>query len=157
MTENIETHEVTIENVDDEIEIQEMNSQPDPTPSKCNKIVLRKGEKIKIILDQEWNEATVISRSGKATGRYCNSYNLRLANGTIKEMDLSNKQFEKVDDINVTDQVWMHEEIFANLLPKEKRDSEACMTAKIDELKKLQEFNTYEIVDDVGQDYITTT
>ena len=51
----------------------------------------------------------------------------------------------------------VQEDILAVMVPREQRDSPECMTAKLEELAKLQAFDTYTIVDDEGQDRITTT
>ena len=48
------------------------------------------------------------------------------------------------------------EEILAVMVPREQRNSEDCLKAKLEELEKLKEFNTYEIVEDQGQPRITT-
>ena len=50
-----------------------------------------------------------------------------------------------------------NEDILAVMVPKDQRDSPECMVAKIEELNKLAAFDTYTIVDDEGQDRITTT
>ena len=52
---------------------------------------------------------------------------------------------------------WLHEEILAVMLPKEKRNTPECDAAKELELQKLKDFDTYNVVDDVGQPFITTT
>ena len=49
------------------------------------------------------------------------------------------------------------EEVLAVLIPRELRDSPACLAAKLVELDKLKAFDTYDIVEDNGQDRITTT
>ena len=49
------------------------------------------------------------------------------------------------------------EDVLAVMVPKEQRNSPECMIAKQDELTKLLAFDTYKVVDDKGQDFITTT
>ncbi len=49
------------------------------------------------------------------------------------------------------------EDILAVMVPKEDRNSPACDAAKLLELEKLKMFDTYDIVDDEGQERITTT
>ena len=43
------------------------------------------------------------------------------------------------------------------LVPRNKHGDEECVKAKNVELQKLQDFCTYEEVDDVGQNRISTT
>ena len=49
------------------------------------------------------------------------------------------------------------EEIMAVMVPKEQRNSPECVLAKMEELAKLKTFDTYTIVEDEGQESITTT
>ena len=49
------------------------------------------------------------------------------------------------------------EDILAVMVPKEQRNSNECMIAKMEELAKLKAFDTYTEVEDKGQDHITTT
>ncbi len=51
----------------------------------------------------------------------------------------------------------VQEDVLAVMVPREQRDSPECMAAKLEELAKLQAFDTYNVVDDEGQDRITTT
>ena len=51
----------------------------------------------------------------------------------------------------------IEEEVLAVMLPKDQRDSPAAMAAKMVELEKLKAFDTYTIIDDNGQEKITTT
>ena len=52
---------------------------------------------------------------------------------------------------------WAHEEVMAVMLPKERRNTPECLAAKETELAKLKNFDTYKVVADKGQEYITTT
>ena len=52
---------------------------------------------------------------------------------------------------------WAHEEVMAVMLPKERRDTPECLKAKEAELAKLKSFETYKVVEDKGQEYISTT
>ena len=63
-------------------------------------------------------------------------------------------RFESEDDSIA---LLVSEEILAVMVPKEQRDSPECMAAKLEELNKLAAFDTYTIVDDEGQERITTT
>ena len=48
-------------------------------------------------------------------------------------------------------------DVLAVMVPKEQRNSPECMEAKLEELNKLIAFDTYQIVNDEGQERITTT
>ena len=52
---------------------------------------------------------------------------------------------------------WAHEEVMAVMLPKERRNTPECLAAKEAELDKLKSFETYKVVEDKGQEYISTT
>ena len=49
------------------------------------------------------------------------------------------------------------DEVCVVLIPKEKHEDEKCVAAKLVELNKLKEFDTYEEVPDEGQFRISTT
>ena len=51
----------------------------------------------------------------------------------------------------------VEEDILAVMVPKEQRNSQECIAAKMEELAKLEAFETYTVVDDEGQNHITTT
>ena len=82
---------------------------------------------------------------------------MKLDNGKI--IKVKAKECRKIRLEN-EEEVFAHiveEEVMAVMLPKEQRDSPAAMAAKMVELEKLKAFDTYSIVDDKGQDKITTT
>ena len=62
---------------------------------------------------------------------------------------------EKEEESTAT--LLLTEEVLAVMLPTERRNSPEALVAKMEELGKLQAFNTYTIVEDEGQDRITTT
>ncbi len=83
------------------------------------------------------------------------TYDIKLDNRKV----ISVKPNESLVQLN-EEQVlatWAQEEVLAVILPKERRDSPECMEAKQLELQKLIDFETYEEVEDEGQDRITTT
>ena len=130
-------------------------------PPKKNKKVAAKPlfhppERIEMKIDGKWEPATVLTRGSKAAGKYPTWYNFQLDNGQIFNDDANNWEYRKIsseEDVRN----WMHEEVLAVLVPREKRDSAECLEAKEKELDKLKEFGTYEIVDDEGQGHVTTT
>ena len=72
----------------------------------------------------------------------------------LKNSDNKKIWFETEEE---TTNLLITEEIMAVMLPKERKDSPEAMAAKMEELGKLQAFNTYKVVKDKGQDRITTT
>ena len=87
------------------------------------------------------------------------------ANWVTIQLDNGSKPFDThTDDSNIrkmlTEDVmftWAHEEVMAVMLPKERRNTPECLAAKEAELQKLKNFDTYKVVEDKGQEYITTT
>ena len=118
---------------------------------KQGKICLRKDEKIRF-KDQDncWIDAIVTGRGGKATGKHADWYNIaRVDNSEEQCVNLGQTQFEIVDDVL--------EEIHVVNVPRDKKNSEECLKAKLQELEKLKEFEVYDIVDNIGQETISTT
>ncbi len=82
---------------------------------------------------------------------------IKLDNGKnlqITEIDNKKIRMEAEEETAI---LMICEEILAVMIPKEKRNSPECMQAKFDELNKLIAFDTYKVVEDKGQDRITTT
>lgn len=115
------------------------------------KINLKKTDQIRFKEGEIWQHATIIGRSGKATGKNRNWYNIcREDGGEEHSINLENTPFELVGE-NVDDFVLLMN------LTKEEKNSKECLEAKATELKKLKNFDTYDIVNDVGQEVISTT
>ena len=115
--------------------------QPDNKPGSgttvCasgRKINLPKGEQIRFKLPnkQDWNHGRIVSRGGKASGRYKNWFNIQLKN-TDEEicLDLDSVEWERFEDTNVSQ-------------------------AKQAELERLRQFGAYTEVEDTGQQVIST-
>jgi len=49
------------------------------------------------------------------------------------------------------------EEAYAVMIPRRDQNTQDCFDAKTAELAKLKEFQTYDEVEDLGQDYISST
>ena len=175
VNENILESEENTENNDEQEEqiIEDTEPQTENTPNrrpgrpqkkhKNKKIaVLKRAEKVQIKLDGIWQNATVIS-SGKRTGKYPNYYNFALENGQLINEDAENLELRKVEEQRVernenedNSDKNLHEEILAVLVSKEEANTPEALEAKQKELDKLKEFDTYEIIEDEGQEYITT-
>ncbi len=129
---------------------------------KSNIIIFKKSEKVQIKLDGIWHNATVTS-SCKRTGKYPNWYNFSLENGEVLSDDVENLEIRKVEEARVerreredNSEKNLPEEVLATLVAKDETNTPEALEAKQKELDKLQHFHTYDIIDDEGQEYITT-
>jgi hypothetical protein len=134
---------------------------PHPTNQKDIKTVsLNKDDKIRLKFDEldEWKSAVVVSRAGKATGRYKNWYNIHLqATGQDFSVDLGEVSWQSVVDEPVREiESESTEYVNAVMVPQNQHSNQECVTAKQNELQKLKDFSTYKIVDDEGQPVIST-
>ena len=160
------------ENVEEQNNMEQENSEQDQTKKKGrpakksnNKpqiAILKRAEKVQIKVDGEWKNAQVIS-SGKRSGKYPNWYNFSLEDGQIISDDVENLELRKVEEQRVerteredNSDRNLHEEILAVLVDKDDTNTPEALEAKQKELDKLQEFDTYEVIEDEGQEYITT-
>ena len=110
------------------------------------KIKLKKDEIIEIEDRGETITATVLSRE-KASGSYYNYFNVRGYDGLERNVDLERVKFRKINE----------EECNMVLIPRSEHKNEACIVAKETELDKLKSFDSYSVVDDIGQYRISTT
>jgi hypothetical protein len=124
--------------------------------AKPDTLNLKAKDRIEYKEGDQWLSGTVMSKAGKATTATKHWYNLKLDNGKEFSADISREEVRKVDEDQVL-HTWMHEEVLAVMIPKEKRNTPECLKAKQEELKKLADFETYEIVEDMGQKSISTT
>ncbi len=141
--ENTENEEIGAAAQSDDI-VQGDTEQKDVT---SDKIDLKAEDKIELKMNSEsWIGATVLKRAGKVTGIYKNWYNLRMDNSSeIQSVDLETVEWRKIEEsVNVV------------VIPRSRHCEEQCMEAKKIELNKLKEFNTYEEVEDTGQNRIST-
>ena len=168
------TEEITEEDTE-EIETETQNEQNNETsqhkkkpgrPTKKNNTkqvaILKRAEKVQIRIEGVWKNATVIS-SGKRTGKYPNWYNFVLDDGQIISDDVENIELRKTEEPRVerkdnedNSDRNLHEEILAVLVDKDETNTPEALDAKQKELDKLEEFDTYEVIEDEGQEYITT-
>ena len=133
--------------------------QDTTTPLQCDQAVtettaqkpsqaigLRKNDVIRFQQGSDWKEATITGR-GKVTGKYKNWFNIAPTDGSENmSINLEEVEYQKVSDIA---------EAYMVLLPKHEQNSPECLEAKKLELQKLETFNTYEVVEDHGQDRIS--
>ena len=104
-------------------------------------------DNIRYKLGDEWVNGTIISREGKASGKYKNWYNVRNENNDERSIDLERHDWQKIPEteINIT-------ETSSN----KSLDSSEINIAKENELEKLAQFETYEEVADCGQKVLST-
>ena len=93
---------------------------------------------------EEWIKAIVLGRVGKATGKNKCWYNIQEEiSKEKKSVNLDQVQWELIADE-------------ANLVQKQNCVSNDATVAKLAELQKLRHFNTYEEVNDCGQNTLST-
>ena len=120
------------------------------------------GQKVKFLLNEtgEWHTATVHSRAGKATGKYCDWRNIEYEDGRIASIDWKNQvQSWSTEDGNEdsTVQGSVHQDTvtekeFGDVLVVcgEGEDIE-CREAKAKELSNWRDFGVYREVPNAGQ------
>ena len=116
-------------------------------PNTMEKIKLKKDDRIKYKVTDEWHEGTIISRE-KVGGRFYNYFNILGDDGLPNNVDLERVEYEKID---------RDEEVNLVMIPFEEQSSDACKEAKKIELQKLKDFDSYREVPDDGQFRISTT
>ena len=121
-------------------------------------VVLQKHDKIHFKMDEadERKSAVIVSQAGKASGQNKNWYNVHIEN---PDQDLSvdvvswkcvNDETDHEIDSDST------ESVNAVMIPRNQYENPQCMTAKQNELQKLKDVSTYEVVDNDGQYVIST-
>ena len=116
--------------------------RPTPQPRKNTYVRYRTHDA------DQWIEGKVLSRSGKATGKYKNNWNVENTDGKIvdlnfeKDIDVWEYSETDVEEINLCN-------VFTSELDNEKE------RAKHNELQNWINENVYEEVDDVGQETIS--
>ena len=126
----------------------EIREKGDSPVTKSLKVCLKKNDLVEYNLDGKQVKCVVMGPAGKATGPNRNWYNVEEVDSSEKySLDFGSVEFEVVnsdtEDCMLT-------------IPDNVRNSEQCLQAKKQELKKLREFETYEEVDFQGQKLITT-
>ena len=113
-------------------------------------------ERVQIRLNDEWKSGLIVNRAGKATAKASeNWYNVEMDDGTKFYDDMTKYEIRPINEEAQTVN-WVHHEVLAVMVPTEKRNSPEAQAAKLKELEKLKEFNTYTVVEDKGQERVTT-
>ena len=107
------------------------------------KICLSRNEKIQYRVDDDWVKASVISRAGKVTGKHKSWFNVKIEGSDLeRSVNLEAVKWKRIAD---------EEEVNIVMIPVR------CFQAKQVELEELKNFQTYEEVDDLGQNWVSTT
>ena len=142
-------------------ESQEID-QPQWTPvvsqGTSSKVSLKKGDVIryKDAESEQWEKGLVMSRAGKASGKYKNTFNI------LKEscqdqvpVNVVDVSLEKLTP-QVREEILLIEEESEVFVMKNSVEDIKVTDAKQAELRKFKEFNVYKEVKDVGQSTIST-
>ena len=136
---------------DTDVEVEHDNEQEgthqDPIRvGKHDRVELRDDS----VTDGKWEKATITGRAGKAK-TWPDCWNFKLDSG--KEFWADIKQLDDLRKMPEEDAlaVYTHEHILAVMIAKDKQNTDECIAAKNAELEKLKSFDTYEVVEDVGQ------
>lgn len=116
-------------------------------------VSLKTGDKIQYKIDNEWKNAEITSRAGKATGKYVNWYNVKDSDGDTKSIDLEKLEWKPFSENEI-----IIEESDSSVVFSVKSDDNVSEIVKAQqtELEKLTEFDTYEEVQDNGQNALST-
>jgi len=116
--------------------------------NNASKKVLKTNDNIQFKLSEDdiWVQAKVLGRAGKGTGKNKHWYNIQEnASGEKKSINLEQVQWQIInEDVNV------------NAILKRTTGNEDTGAAKCVELQKLYHFETYEEVNDNGQQTLST-
>ena len=137
-------------------EVQEMGQQNANIPNintevdsdRDKQVKVKKNDMIKYKLNNEWVTGTITGRAGKATGKNKTWYNIRDESNEERSIDLGRVEWEKLHETEI------------NMAEVTKSLRAECNTAtdvaKENELAKLEQFQTYEEVTDLGQRTLST-
>lgn len=140
-------------------EIQDDTVIADPNGTTYSSVKTGDMIRYKMTMLDKWNDATILSRAGKCTGKNKMWYNLQdKETDEQKSVNLDSVVWEKVDnETSEEGQVNISELRYQQEKPKQDCDSDSeVLEAKQSELQKLCQFNTYEEVEDHGQKTIST-
>jgi len=108
-----------------------------------------------------WSSGKIVGRAGKVSGKYASWFNIETDCDRFS-MDLGNADVVKLSTPEMQNSVEQIEPLSEVLLVNQDnmvyqvRLCEKTEQAKIDEIKKLKGFETFSVVDDTGQERIST-
>ena len=108
--------------------------------------------------DNIWNTATVVSRAGKATGKYSKWINIHPDNGEIKAVDFGNdvQEWKYIENCSLEHENASGEDT-AEVFISSSNENINVVKAKKEELDNWKNFKVYEEVKDNGQSAISVT
>ena len=101
------------------------------------KIQLKKGESIELVLEGENTQAQILSRC-KVGGDFYNHFNIKTANGLEYNVNLEKNHWKKIQA----------EHVLMAIIPRAQHSELECRKAKDLELQKLRDWGAYRIVKD---------
>ena len=111
--------------------------------------------RFKRLPESEWTEGKVVSRAGKASGKYNAWWNIKdLHTGHIKAEDTNS--FDQIEEISNEKAHSAETETFVMNIPRQLHNDKRCIEAKEKELKSWDNFDVYEEIVDEGQSKIGT-
>lgn len=101
----------------------------------------------------EWNTASVLSRAGKASGKYSKWINVHTDNGEVKAIDFGTdiQDWKYLENGNPEPENATEENINEIYISSSKENEVSVIKAKKLELDNWKNFNVYEEVEDKGQ------
>ena len=124
-------------------------SKPGPRASEVAKqqSFPKKGDVISIKESSTWKSAKVIGHAGKASGKNKSWFNLENKEDKTKvAIDLNEFEWKQLPDTP--------EEVNIVIIPKNQQCTPECDRAKLEEIEKLQQFNTSEVKTKVNFEYL---
>ena len=118
------------------------------------RVILKKNEKIRYKDDDVWREGTVISRAGKANGKYDGYYNVKMNDISSEVKVLNMNQISEWDKIESFTPETEEETAFMVFVPKEKLKDPEVREARKKQMDDWKRFEAYEEVKDEGQERI---
>ena len=124
--------------------------QDQMAPEPQQQIILKGDDQIeyKAHEDDQWTQASILGRAGKANTSTRYWYNVE---------DNTTEIRKSVNLQELNDWRKIEEDVNMVLIPRDKHDEVNCLKAKEAELQKLIDFDVYTEVDDEGQPHISTT
>ena len=159
---NSDKHMTTLSNLMEQLSVTKPNlSQIDTNTDKISQPELKKNINVrfKFTNSDEWNTAKLISRAGKATGKYSKAWNSQFTDGSIKSIDFERdvsdlKNVKNYPETNDNTTNYISEEIY--LADTYMTVMEKCkLDAKLIELENWNKQNVYIEENDIGQSCIS--
>ena len=108
--------------------------------NKQEKIKLKKGDWIELEENGQIIRASIVNRE-KLTGKFYNYFNIMGEDGLARNIDGERVKFKKLEE----------EDCNMVTIPSDRHKDDDCMEAKKVELKKLADFDSYDLINDEGQ------